>query len=223
MSERGKYIVIEGHDGTGKSSLVDRLGQKLGSLGISSIHVHEPGGAPLADDLRHLIKNGNLERDAWTNVLLFTAARRAAWLQTIEPALDQGQWVLAERNWYSTIAYQSYGEGEPIEPIEEITRKNVGDRYVNPDLAFILDVRDHDERRRRIGERGTLEKPDAFESMPDDFQERVKEGYVRFANERGITVIDASPSISEVEDKIWEYISPLVEEVQHEAIPGSTA
>lgn len=210
MSERGKYIVIEGNDGTGKSTQVDRLERRLASLGIVCSQLHEPDGVPTASKLRDIIKDGRLERDAWTNVLLFTAARRLNWLQHVEPALEKGQVVVAARNWFSTVVYQGYGQGVPIDKIETFTRDNIGEEYLEPDLALILSLQNTAIRDERIAGRGELERPDTFESMPQDFQERLDAGYLELAVSRNLDVIDASHSVDEVETEIWNRVEPLV-------------
>ena len=76
MPTPGKYIIIEGADGTGKSTQAERLVAYLNSQGIKTVLTQEPGGVPIAEELRTIIKNGTLERDSWTNVMLFTTARR---------------------------------------------------------------------------------------------------------------------------------------------------
>lgn len=203
MSERGRYLVIEGSDGTGKSTQVERIGRTLGKVGINCIQIHEPDGVPLAAKLRDIIKDGSLERDAWSNVLLFTAARRANWLQAIQPALSEGTWVLAARNWLSTVVYQGYGEGEPVDRIHRFTLENVGEAYTKPDLTLVLGLADELKRLQRIEERGVLATPDTFESRDQAFQDRVQSGYVRYAKEHEIPVIDASGTLDEVEDLVW--------------------
>ena len=210
MSERGKYIVIEGSDGTGKSTQVEMLAKKLAAAGTRSVLIHEPDGVPVAARLRDIIKDGTLERDAWTNVLMFTAARRANWLQQMQPALERGEWVLAARNWLSTVVYQGYGEGESIDRIEKFTLENVSETYAHPDLTLILALNDELTRQGRINKRGDLEVPDTFESRPLDFQERVKGGYVRYANEHDFTVLDATGSQDDVQKVIWQHVEPLV-------------
>ncbi len=211
MAERGKYIVIEGNDGTGKSTQVGLLRSRLERRGAVCSEVHEPDGPPAAAELRKIIKNGNLERDSWTNVMLFTAARRISWLQQIQPALERGEHVLAARNWFSTVVYQGYGQGEDIAKIEQFTRENVSEEYLQPDLAIVLTLGDAAIRQARISARGELENPDTFESMPDDFQMRVNNGYVEFAKQHRLDVIDASVSVEEVEKEIWKRIAHELE------------
>lgn len=212
MSERGKYIVIEGGDGTGKSTQVDRLERRLAALGFACTQLHEPDGVPAAAKLRDIIKDGRLERDAWTNVLLFTAARRLNWLQQVQPALESGSMVVAARNWFSTVVYQGYGQGESIEKIEQFTRDNIAEEYLKPDLTLILALQDNTIRHERIAQRGELERPDTFESMPQDFQERLDAGYLDFARKHDIDIIDASQTVDEVELEIWQRVERLIGE-----------
>lgn len=222
MAEAGKYIVIEGHDGTGKSEQARLLRERLRKLGVKVCNflIEEPDGAtmddgtvlvPVATELRKIIKNGELERDAITNVLLFTAARRANWTQAIEPALDRGEWVVTARSWWSTIAYQGSAEGVPYDVIENTYTAAVGgSRYMNPDVGIILDV-DHTTRQQRITGRGILETPDTFESKPEDFQQRIKEGYADWAALKNIPVVNASGTREEVSDAIWQHVVPLLD------------
>ena len=217
MSERGKYIVIEGNDGTGKSTQVERLQKRLASVGIRSSQIHEPDGPPTAAKLRDIIKDGRLERDPWSNVMLFTTSRRLSWIQHMQPALERGEYVVAARNWYSTVAYQGYGQGVPIDRIEAFTRENISEEYLRPDLTLILTL-DPSERVQRIAKREELDRPDTFESLPQDFQDRVDAGYITFAHEQGIDTIDATRTIDEVEKDIWTRVEGLIDRSDHETI-----
>lgn len=206
MPQQGKYIIIEGADGTGKSTQADMLQAYLKTAhDINSIQIHEPDGfegseelgipaVTGATELRKLIKNGTVERDPWTNVILFTAARRLNWQQAIKPALEKGIWVVSARNYLSTIAYQGYGEGVDIERIVDFTRENVSQHYLNPDLSIILTLGNEDIRSSRITERGELEHPDTFESKSSDFQTAMQNGYINYAKKNNIATIDATSS-----------------------------
>lgn len=207
MATPGKYVVIEGHDGTGKSTQVVRVRERLLELGIESIEFHEPEGSPIADEIRTVIKNSTLPRDGTTNLLLFSAARHDIWFSRALPALAEGKWVVASRNYYSTLAYQGYGEGLDTELISTTTRIATDDQYLKPDIAIILDLDDEVERQKRIAARGELENPDTFESKGDDFQTRVKQGYVDIAATHGIPVVSASQSVDVVHDDIWALVS----------------
>jgi dTMP kinase len=205
MSERGKYIVIEGSDGTGKSTQVGLLREKLAEAGIESIEFHEPEGAPIADEIRTIIKNGELPRDAQTNLLLFTAARHEIWKHA-EQQLKLGTWVVAARNYFSTLAYQGYGEGLDLDLITETTRKFTSQTYMSPDLAVILSLDDEKERERRISSRGELQKLDTFESRNSDFQVAVKDAYLQIARELGLPVISASQTPEQITAEIYSLL-----------------
>lgn len=88
----GKYIVIEGSDGTGKSTQIERLAARLQRQGIKTVTFHEPDGVAIASQIRTIIKNGTLTRSALTNLLLFTACRHENWQQVGQAALQQGTW-----------------------------------------------------------------------------------------------------------------------------------
>jgi len=206
----GKYIVIEGHDGTGKSTQVGLIRQKLLENGIDSIEFHEPAGSPISDAIRNVIKDGSLGRDAVTNMLLFSAARHDIWERFAKPAIKSGKWVVASRNYYSTIAYQGYGEGLDIKLIELITRKSTDKKYMTPDIAIILSLDDIKERIYRIGARGELQGPDTFESKDEIFQSKVQKGYKNIAESYKIPVISANNTIDGVFKDIWVHINRII-------------
>lgn len=201
MPGPGKYIVIEGHDGTGKSTQVDLLRKALAQEGIESIAFHEPEGTPIANEIRTVIKNGTLERDAETNLLLFTASRHEIWKQA-KIALASGKWVVAARNYFSTLAYQGYGEGLDIDLITTTTKRFTDDKYMHPDVAIILSLDDEHTRSQRIGQRGELENPDTFESRNIDFQQTVKDGYLKIATNYNLPVIAANQSPEAIASQI---------------------
>lgn len=206
----GKYIIIEGADGTGKSTQAELLVSYLNSNGIKAALTQEPGGVPIAEELRTIIKNGTLTRDPWTNVMLFTTSRRTSWLQSIKPALDAGTWVVASRNYLSTIAYQGYGEGVDIQKIIDFTRDNVDDGYLNPDKIIILTLGDETTRLARLGERSAHDQHhDTFESMPDDFQTRMQNGYEDYAMQHSLDIVNASRDIESISQDIQTIVTTL--------------
>jgi dTMP kinase len=204
----GKYIVIEGHDGTGKSTQVELLREKLAKAGIESIEFHEPEGTPIASEIRTIIKNGNLKRDPETNLLLFTAARHEIWKQA-QKALADGVWVITARNYFSTLTYQGYGEGLALDMITSVTRQFTDDRYITPDLAVILSLNNEKERSARIQQRGALTHPDTFESKDESFQVKVKNGYLSIAKERQLPIIAAE----QTPDMICRQIYALTQKI----------
>ena len=215
MSERGEYIITEGTDATGKSTVADTLTIKARKAGHEVIRVDEPDSAfnaegevlvPIASELRRIIKNGDLGRTALTNILLFTASRLENWEQAVKPALERGAWVIGARNWLSTLVYQGYGEGFDLDTIKEMTKTTMGNEYLTPDHLFILDLEDENERTRRLNDRGPLETPDTFESRGNDFQLSLRQGYRTISKDYGIQIVSAIPPKQEVATTIWEQI-----------------
>lgn len=207
----GVYVVIEGNDGTGKSTQVDLLDQTLRGKGIETFVMHEPAGTPISDAIRTVIKNGTLERDAKTNLLLFTAARHENWSQASR-ALDRGAWVISARNFLSTEVYQGIAEGLDANLIHNLTRQFTDERYMRPDFTFVLTLNDDSARERRISARATPMEPDTFESRGEAFQEKLNQGYTQLAREYGFPVIDATAPIEEVQRQIWDTIFRDVEQ-----------
>lgn len=195
---RGKYIVIEGPDGTGKTTQADALQAYLAQKGITAIHIKEPGGSPISEAIRGVLLDGTLERTPMTNILLFTANRHELWHSVIKPALDAGTWVITTRNYWSTLAYQGYGEGMSESVITAITATFTDKLYMHPDIAVMLMTDDTHLSRSRVSERGELEKPDPFETRPDDFQQRVRDGYAAIAEHYEIPIIDATQPVEQV-------------------------
>lgn len=223
MPERGKYIVIEGSDGTGKSLQAIRLTDRLESMGIKCLRVfndetdrdepiQEPGGTPTANVIRAKIKNKDIARTPWQNVEWFTEARESIWNEAIKPALDAGITVITSRSWISTMAYQGYGEGVPLDDIRDYTREHVGEEYMKPDLVLILAMKDEVQRRERItaAARNVSADKDTFESMPAEFQANMQSGYVSFAEDNGIPLTDASGMPDEVDALIWDQVQKIL-------------
>ncbi|WP_368999975.1 dTMP kinase [Candidatus Nanosynbacter sp. TM7-074] len=211
MGSLGKYIVIEGNDGTGKSTQVAKLADYFRERGRTVCVVEEPGSedpeksTPIADELRKVIKNGDLARSAAVNVALFSAARRELWQEKIQPALERGEIVLSARNYISTLVYQGRGEGYDESEILRLTKLFTGERYLRPDIMIILSL-SHDKREERIAMRGELKNPDAFESRGQDFQEKVDDGYLEIAKDYDIPVVLADGNVEEVHDMLIDEI-----------------
>lgn len=203
---RGKYIVIEGTDGTGKSTQAHLIAKRLQAQGIETVEFHEPDGVEIASEIRTVIKNGSLDRSAFTNVLLFSASRRENWLQQGKATLERGGWVISARDYTSTLAYQGYAEGLDLDLIEHITLLATDEDYINPDHRIILDINDEIERVRRIADRGELEHPDTFESRGDDFQQKIIEGYRNIAKDKNHPIVSANQPVKAVTDQIWDII-----------------
>ena len=196
------YIVIEGQDGTGKSTQARLLAEYFEKSGKKVLIMDEPDGdLPQAHDIHDLIlikgKEYNLE--PLTNVMLFTAARLELWKKLAEPLLRNGGVVISARNWWSTLAYQGYGEGVSRSKIIRLTKQVLSEEYVVPTKAVILTVSDKIRLERQAG-RGKAKE--TFEAKPSEFQQKVNHAYPKIAKEYNLPVVDASPSIEKVQEEI---------------------
>ncbi|HTK39762.1 MAG TPA: dTMP kinase [Patescibacteria group bacterium] len=207
---RGKYIVIEGNDGTGKSTQVAELRNRLHIEGIETLEFHEPAGTPISDAIRDIIKNGDLPRDPRTNLLLFTAARLEIW-KKVDPLLESGMWAISARNYLSTFAYQGAGEGLDPNLIASVTELFLPESYSQPDLTVIL-ASNPRERIKRLLKRDGLSSNDTFERRGMKFQQRIDDRYLDIANNFNLPVVAADQPIEEVAEQIWALVEPLLED-----------
>lgn len=211
MSNPGRYIVIEGNDGTGKSTQVAKLADYFRARGRVVCVVEEPGSddpeksTPIANELRNVIKNGDLARSAAVNVALFSAARRELWREKIRPALERGEIVLSARNYISTLVYQGQAERYDEAEILRLTKLFTDEKYLHPDVMIVLSL-SHDKRAKRIAMRGELKNPDTFESRGQDFQEKITNGYLKIAKDYEIPVVLADRNVEEVHDMLIDEI-----------------
>lgn len=192
------YIVIEGQDGTGKSTQARLLKEYFEKQGKEVIVMDEPDGdLPQAHDIHDLIliKGKEYQLEPVTNLLLFTAARVELWRKSAEPVLRRGGVVISARNWWSTLAYQGYGEGVSRSKIIRLTKDILPEKYYHPDRGCILTVLDTVRLARQDG-RGKAKE--TFEAKADDFQQKVNHAYPKIAHEFNIPIIDASGTIEEV-------------------------
>lgn len=165
----GKFITLEGGEGAGKSTLAQNLSRALRARGHDVLVTREPGGAPGADAIRALLVQGDAGR--WTpleEALLFAAARLNHLRCTIKPALAHGQWVLCDRYYDSTRAYQIAAGGLAPEALETLNRLIEAPR---PDLTLVLDV---DPAQGLLRSRGAVQGEDRFERKDADFHARVR-------------------------------------------------
>lgn len=212
--ERGRRIVVEGTDGTGKTTVANLLAYQLRRNGKRVIRVDEPDSAidedgtilvPAAAELRKIIKDGSIERSPGANVMWFTASRAANWTTASRPRLALGDWVVQARDDTSSNVYQGYAEGFGIEAVEAITRSALDPEYMNPDYRIVLDFNDNDEeeRLRRINNRGPLDRPDTFEMRDQLFQQRLRDGYRIVSQMRGDELLMVEGSPYEMAVKVW--------------------
>jgi dTMP kinase len=200
---RGRYIVIEGGEGVGKSTQTELLISRLIENGIEAVYMQEPGSTPFATELRKIIKHGPA-RTAKANVLTFNAAR-AETVEQIEQALSEGKWVVADRSFLSTICYQGYGEGQDIEAIRSICDYAVG--QTRPGLIVILEV-SPEVAADRLGARA--KGGDYFEDMESQFHDRLREGYRQEAARDGYPLVNGEGEREEVLERVWKHVEPLI-------------
>ncbi len=190
------YIVIEGQDGTGKSTQAKLLKDFFEKRSREVVVLEEPDGdLPQAHDLHDMILTRGYDLEPMTNVLLFTAARVELWKKIAEPVLKRGGVVISARNYWSTLAYQGYGEGISRSKIIRLTKEILPEKYFSPDHGFILTVPDA-VRLARQTERG--KSKETFEKKPDEFQNKVNAAYPKIAKDFNLTLIDASKTIEEI-------------------------
>jgi dTMP kinase len=200
---RGRFITFEGGEGSGKSTQIKKLSERLTGAKLRNIVTREPGGSPGAEIMRHLVLSGMgklLGPDAET--LLFAAAREDHVRIVIRPALNQGTWVLCDRFFDSTRAYQ--GRVGHVEPgiLNAMQRVTIGD--LKPDLTIILDVPVEVGLKRAAIRRGKG-APDRFEAEDLKFHQDLREAYRQIAAEdpQRCVLIDALADPDTVAARVW--------------------
>lgn len=204
--ERGRFITFEGGEGSGKSTQVKRLKEALEREGVSVLLTREPGGTWLSERIRTLIKDQTDDPPCdRSELLLFLAARAQLVRNVIRPALEAGQWVISDRFSDSTMAYQGYGRGLPLEILKDVN--DFACEGLKPDLTLLLDVSpetSHARMRRR--EAATSTQADRIELAGDEFHARLRKGFAELAKAEPwrIVTIDANGTVDEVWENVWK-------------------
>lgn len=197
---RGRFVTLEGGEGAGKSTQLRLLAEALEARGIDVVTTREPGGSPGAEEIRRLLVDGEPGRwGAVTEALLHTAARRDHLERTVWPALDAGQWVLCDRFFDSTMAYQGYGLGLGRNLIGSLQRLALGD--FAPDLTVILDLPVEDGLARAASRPGA---EDRYERMDRAFHGRLRAGFLDIAAREPVrcAVVNACGTVEAVQAAI---------------------
>jgi dTMP kinase len=202
-SGRGRFISFEGGEGSGKSTQIKLLAQRLEAAKLRAIVTREPGGSPGGEIIRHLVLSGMgklLGPEAET--LLFAAARDDHVRTVIEPALTQGTWVLCDRFSDSTRAYQGSLGNVPSGVLNAMQRVTIGD--LKPDLTIILDVPVEVGLKRAAARRGNG-TPDRFEAEDIKFHQDLRDAYRQIATDdpERCVLIDATASPDVVAAQVW--------------------
>lgn len=211
--KRGKFITLEGPEGSGKSTQAKQMIRQLAELGIEAMYTREPGGTELGEAIRNILQHdaageAPCER---AELLLFEASRNQLVEKVIRPALEKGTWVICDRFMDSTTAYQGYGRGLPVEEVKAIHGFTING--MDPDLTLLLDLdvnTGFDRIAQRFLELG--ESADRFEQEERSFHERVRQGYLTLAKEepQRFRVVDASQEPEAVGKTIWILLQELL-------------
>jgi len=200
----GQFITFEGGEGSGKSSQINILKSKLIGKGIDVVCTREPGGTPSAEILRELVTTGEVNKwEPMTEALLMFASRYEHTKNLIIPSLENGKWVLCDRFYHSTYAYQGLGHGLGLEAMEALKKISIGE--IEPDLVFFLDIDPMEGIKRTMG-RHTNE--DRFEKMDISFHTKLRDAFLGFSKtySENSVVINAGQEINKISDIIFEEI-----------------
>lgn len=204
---RGRFISLEGGEGVGKSTQVKALAEALRQRGVAVLVTREPGGSDGAEKIRELLLSGS--EDRWgpqAEALLFAAARADHVAKTIRPALEEGQWVLADRFVDSSLAYQGGAGRLGIEAVRAINAFGIGTDF--PDRTLVLSLDEGGERARARDSEGS----DRIGGRSDDYHRKVAAAFHIIAAEEPdrVRLIDASGAPQEVTERLIESLRDLL-------------
>jgi dTMP kinase len=209
---KGRFITFEGGEGVGKSTNIGFAKDWLEARGKTVVVTREPGGTPIAEKIRNdLLKAHHEEPMADLTELLLVFAARAQHIESIiRPALERGDWVLCDRFTDSTIAYQGYGRGLPLDQID--TLRALVQQQVSPDCTLLLDAPltvGMGRASRRAAQNN--EQTDRFESEALAFFEKVREGFLALAaSQPRFTLIDASQPLEVVQQAVEKQLNRMI-------------
>ena len=205
-ASRGPFFTVEGLDFSGKSTLVSLLKEELADLDPPVYFTREPGGTGVAERVRTLLLDPELEMGPWAEAYLYAAARAELVDREILPRLKAGETVVCERFLDSSLAYQGYGRGLGVREVRDLNSWAVG--TVVPDRTFYLRLSPGERARRARGSQATL---DRIERVGDEFMGRVEVGFeeISQAEPERVRVLDASLPPGELAEAVREEIMGL--------------
>lgn len=210
---QGLFITFEGTEGSGKSTQISLLAERLRQGGRVVHTLREPGGTPIGEEIRHTLKH-SAANDAMTpeaELLLMNASRAQLVREVIRPALARREIVLCDRFYDSTTAYQGYGRQLDPDMVRTVIDVAVGD--TRPDLTVLLMVSQDVSEQRRLARQSTLPfMRDRMEEADRAFFERVAEGYqaILKAEPRRVHALDATGTVEQIQKAIWKLVAPCV-------------
>ena len=198
---QGKFIVLDGPDGCGKSTQAQLLAQSLQDQGVPTSRFRDPGDTDIGEKIREILLNPeHLAMGTQAEVLLYMAARAQLWAEKMAPALAQNQCIILDRWLSSTCAYQGYAGGFGIDKVIKIATDCLERPW--PDLTIILDV-DLKTASQRLNR-----QLDRMEAKGDGYHQRVRKGFLQLAKEHEkYLVVDAAGEVEAVHEKILQLIS----------------
>ena len=210
---KGLFITFEGNEGSGKSTQVPLLVERLREWGHTVKVFREPGGTPIGEEIRHTLKHShaNAAMTAEAELLLMNASRAQLVREVIRPALARGEVIVCDRFYDSTTAYQGYGRQLDLQTVKHIIDLAVGP--TRPDLTLFLKVPQNISEERLRSRQATMPFiRDRMEEADRAFFERVAKGYdaVATAEPQRIQIIYAAGTVAEVQSAIWRLVAPLV-------------
>lgn len=200
----GKFITLEGGEGSGKTSLAPLLVEFLREKGLPVFPLREPGGTEISEEIRDIIKNFDIggKMNMVTRALLFQAARAQIVQEAIMPRLELGQIVVCDRFFDSTFAYQGYGDGIDLGLLRSLT--NLVTNGLTPDITVLLDV----EAEIGLSRRKKAGGVDGFDSAPVEYHWRINDAYRMMAKEEPYRwiIVDANRNIDEVRKDLFQKV-----------------
>ena len=196
----GKFITVEGIDGCGKTTQAEFIIDGLIEAGLSAKLVREPGGDPISESIRKLLLHAEESMSDRAEALLMIASRAQLTDKVILPQIIDGKWVVADRYADSTLAYQGGGRGLSVKSLDTIN--GFGTYTLKPDLTFFIDISIDVANSRMRVERDRIEKEG------NDFQQRVRDQYLKLSESESdrVIVINGDRSIDEVKADIWTHV-----------------
>ena len=202
----GKFITLEGIEGSGKSTNLSFIKQILDDNQINYIVTREPGGGPLGPNLREILLDKSNAISPTVEMLLMMADRKDHVDNVIKPNLKKGNWVISDRYLDSTIAYQ--GGGRQLD-VNLITFLSTDLDLPTPDLTLLFDL-PVNEALERAKERSEL---DRFESEPEDFHNRIRDSYLEQASKNDrFKIVNSSKEIESVAEQVKNYVNKFLNE-----------
>ena len=206
----GLFITLEGPDGAGKSTQQTLLVERIRALGHDVVSTREPGGTVLGERVRDILMDKAADHDAIIDALLFNAARRAHYREVIRPALDRGVIVVCDRFTDSSLAYQGFGGGAPLDVVSRICE--IATDGTRPNRTVLLDISvENGLARKHDGPVEDLTRFETHSGFDAAFHQRVRDGYklLAEADTDRWRVVDASRNGDEVAAAVWDAVADL--------------